>query len=455
MKMTTKRISKSKNNRGGKQKGLQDTVLTGVKGDDANIDHSVVMGANLGTVNFTSAIVPTDADLQPINDLTEGMVETETFVWIVKAIENGQKLFVITGEPGEGKTTFGFLILREMNQKGKTFCLVTSPENYKQRKNCDLLMFDDTFGSIAFEDKKYSDWEDTIIDVLALPEHKGSHSGTNIILIILRKTILAHLKTKLGRYANVFDDREILIDLTTTHRLTESEKRKVLEIHLDRNDMHENEGDIHFVCSSTFTYGFPQCCRMYADKVKVNIRGIFDRPLEFLDKETKWLLKKNKHNREVLQIMICDETFQPDKEADDEKRQTLIAATNDIFYLRQEGGCFHFAHSSYQESVGITIGIEDPRFLITRCSMPCIKKYMDASTATGRALFSQLTDELKDQLLSKIAKEFGRGDYDFMKYDLLHNKENLINVLNSECCAVDTKDVQLKPMQSRPEIFLL
>ncbi|XP_046552167.1 putative ankyrin repeat protein RF_0381 [Haliotis rubra] len=135
------------------------------------------------------------------------MVQTKAFDSIIEAIERGQKLFVITGQPGEGKTTLGFLILREMNKKGKTVCLVTSPEDYKQRKSCDVLMFDDTFGSISFEDKKYIDWKDTIIDVLALPEHKGSHSGVNIILIILRKTILGHLKTELGRYANVFDDK--------------------------------------------------------------------------------------------------------------------------------------------------------------------------------------------------------------------------------------------------------
>lgn len=362
------------------------------------------------------------------------MVKTETFDNIMKAIENGQKIFVITGDPGEGKTILGYLILRAMCEKGMAVFPVTSLEKYKKTKihTGTVIMFDDIFGSIAFEIEKYSKWEDTFIDLLALPEHGGSHSGTNTILIILRKTILRQVKTKLDKYAIIFEDKDIMIDLSGNLCLTESDKRKVLKVHLDRIDLHESEDDINFVCSKQMTFGFPQCCKMYVKIGKKNIREFFDRPQKFLDSVTQSLIERE-HVREVLEIMICKGNFEESEVHDDKKRQRLIAATRDIPYLRMEGGCYIFDHSSYQESVWITIGREDPTFIIRRCSMSCIKQYMTESTSTDqeRALFTNLSDELKDELLIMIAKELCEADYDYLKFDLLKNKENITNVLNN------------------------
>ncbi|XP_048251181.1 uncharacterized protein LOC125379161 isoform X2 [Haliotis rufescens] len=323
-----------------------------------------------------------DNTAKAIQSFTEDMIKISAVDKITEKLTSGVKWIPITGSPGEGKTTLGYLILKEMKEKGWNVCVLTKPEDYDTvhsfAEGKTLFMLNDVCGPFAYDPFALSTWKQFIINV----QERKSYQDTEAYIFIGRENVFREVRRHFGKHEeNIFGR---WFNLSDQDSFLYNERMYILNMHLDKGKVNVRELDRVKVCSLTGPHGFPHCCKMFVELknrgTDVNIIEFFQNPLEFLGQTIKVLLLE-KHTNMFLKEMINNNgKFDVDEVENDDKRGEMRAAERSLLgsYVEHvdDDGITVFTHPSIYESVAFGIGRDDPLFIIQKCNIPFILQRM-------------------------------------------------------------------------------
>ncbi|KAL4223529.1 hypothetical protein ACF0H5_017000 [Mactra antiquata] len=208
---------------------------------------------------------------------------------------NDKNIVVITGHPGEGKTTMAARLALQTSQKIN--CLLLKKPSDWRRVDTSLklvrtIIIDDIFGPGSLDEKLLGDWK------IFLPEiHRAVQKKKLQVIITSRHYIFSESKEELGNIPifsgeNDDDKREVLL---TSSDLDGEEKIEIFKCQAKRNKKQVPAAFIKECVSASmgptehspdFLFGFPECVSMF-----VRNNSIFDKGASFF-KEPATLFKK-------------------------------------------------------------------------------------------------------------------------------------------------------------------
>ncbi|KAL3866109.1 hypothetical protein ACJMK2_043442 [Sinanodonta woodiana] len=201
----------------------------------------------------------------------------------------------LSGNPGEGKTTAGQMLLLEMQNNNKKCLILNEPSevNSVSPEHVDIIFVDDIFGTVTYDDNLFGLWKRRY-KILT----KWKKSKEMCFIFTSRELILRECRSELDR--EDFFDRDGFIFLSSKE-LKEDEKAKILVKQLNRKrDLKEAcplKKDELAKCYKEFTspFGFPLCCKLFSSsKVYLNQKSkFFSRPLNALEAGINELWEKD------------------------------------------------------------------------------------------------------------------------------------------------------------------
>ncbi|KAL3865615.1 hypothetical protein ACJMK2_042987 [Sinanodonta woodiana] len=209
----------------------------------------------------------------------------------------GYTLF-LSGNPGEGKTTFALMLLFEMQLKEKRCLILNDPADakYVTPEDVDIIMVDNIFGTVTCDEYLSARWRHYF------DEFKKWKKDNKICFVFTSRELIY-------RECKWFLDTEYLFDkdgfiLLSSEKLKQEEKAKILIKQLAKNK--ELKEPFHLKrfeqtqCCLQFTspFGFPLCCHVFASDIVYLRQGssFFTRPLEALEAGINelWIKDTNK-----------------------------------------------------------------------------------------------------------------------------------------------------------------
>jgi energy-coupling factor transporter ATP-binding protein EcfA2 len=114
---------------------------------------------------------------------TNGTVEPASLKKVLEKIQAGSTC-VITGSPGEGKTTLGYLVLKHLQETRQVY-KVSSPEQFDEviKTSSPVILIDDIFGQTLFKETAWEQWKERIEKFINMNENKPINEIGNLILI--------------------------------------------------------------------------------------------------------------------------------------------------------------------------------------------------------------------------------------------------------------------------------
>ncbi|KAL3865979.1 hypothetical protein ACJMK2_043321 [Sinanodonta woodiana] len=208
----------------------------------------------------------------------------------------GYTLF-LSGNPGEGKTTFALMLLFEMHIKEKRCLILNDPADakYVTPEHVDIIMVDNIFGTVTCDEYLSARWRHYF------DEFKKWKKDQICFVFISRELIYRECKWFLDT-EDLFDKDGFI--LLSSERLKQEEKAKILIKQLAKNkELNERFHLKKFEqtqCCLQFTspFGFPLCCQVFASDIVYLRQGpsFFTRPLEALEAGINelWIKDANK-----------------------------------------------------------------------------------------------------------------------------------------------------------------
>ncbi|KAK3579980.1 hypothetical protein CHS0354_025300 [Potamilus streckersoni] len=191
----------------------------------------------------------------------------------------------LSGNPGEGKTTAGQMLLFEMQNSKKRCLILNEPSEVScvSPEHVDIIFVDDIFGTVTYDDYLCGLWKRRYKELT-----KWKKSNKVCFIFTSRELILRECRSKLDR--EEFFDRDGFI-LLSSKELKEEEKAKILVKQLNRKkdlkDAFPLKKDELAKCYKEFTspFGFPLCCTVFSSsKVYLKQKSkFFSRPLKALE----------------------------------------------------------------------------------------------------------------------------------------------------------------------------
>ncbi|XP_048251491.1 uncharacterized protein LOC125379269 [Haliotis rufescens] len=376
-----------------------------------------------------------DNTANEIKLFTEDMITISAVDKIAEQLISGVKWIPITGSPGEGKTTLGYLILKEMKEKGWNVCVLNQPEDYDTvhsfAEGKTLFMLNDVCGPFAYDPFALSTWRQFIINV----QERKSHQDTEAYIFIGRENVFREVRRHFGKHEeNIFGR---WFNLSDQDSFLYNERLYILNMHLDKGKVNVREIDQETVCSHTGPHGFPHCCKMFVELknrgTDVNIIEFFQNPLEFLGQTIKVLLLEKHTNMFLKEMIINNGKFDVDEVENDDKRGEIRAAERSLFgsYVKLVNGVTVFTHPSIYESVAFGIGRDDPLFIIQHCNIPFILQRMRREDpmsdvcAKGESPNYLRIHVSKKAVLKYLVPKLTRAltkDFRVLQYDICHDE---------------------------------
>ena len=220
------------------------------------------------------------------------ILETELSEPIVKAKEYVQNAFSVFlyGNPGEGKTTTAFRIVKDLVEnnvvnlqrcvllrKPEDLLLVRKPEDllFVRKDQVDLILIDDMFGKHNSDTSDFSSWDF---------QHLESLVGTHEIRLIMcsRKHIYKDYKKKLDGF-DIFSRTTELSSATLSH----AERRRILIRQLEFHKKNVNDVNVD-ECITQEVVGFPLCAHQFASDDL-----LFSKKADYFRKPYRYFLEQN------------------------------------------------------------------------------------------------------------------------------------------------------------------
>ncbi|KAK3599324.1 hypothetical protein CHS0354_009808 [Potamilus streckersoni] len=209
--------------------------------------------------------------------------------------KNRKHTVFLSGNPGEGKTTIGYMLLLEMEKMWKTCLILKDPADakYVTPEHVDIIMIDNIFGTVTYDNYLSGMWRHYFDDFKKWKKDKVRFIFTS------RELILRECRWYLDED---FFDKDGFI-LLSSEKLQQEEKTEILLKQLakykDSKEVTLKKDEVTKCCLEfTSPFGFPLCCQIFASDI-VYLRqksNFFTRPLEALEAGIKeiWIQDANK-----------------------------------------------------------------------------------------------------------------------------------------------------------------
>ncbi|XP_071098047.1 uncharacterized protein [Haliotis cracherodii] len=225
---------------------------------------------------------------------------------------------VITGCPGEGKTTLGYLLLDNLRKLNWTVFVPKTPEEYFACKftNNTVVMINDLWGAFEFDESNVRKWIPVLEDVKARLDQTDSEAmfGTGEersqarlvkLVCVSREYIWKDARLKLGKFVNNIFRNDSIIDISKDKQLQPNDKLDIIKSFEQKYNLtlprtvSQRMIDIHL------PHGFPHCCELL-----FNLQGalsdpesFFQHPIAFLN-ETLGHIIQDKSVEVVFSLLL-------------------------------------------------------------------------------------------------------------------------------------------------------
>jgi len=311
-----------------------------------------------------------------------------------------QNIIILTGHPGEGKTTMACKLALDKSQS-RNCLILKNPSDWRRvdwsLKIFDTIIIDDIFGSGSLDQLRLADWKPYLSEIETEAKNKRLK-----VIITTRHYILEEcsedLDAKLTMFKTANEDGAVV--LLTSKDLTVEERGDILQSQADRNDKDIPTREIHDIAKAStdadfyssqenFAFGFPECASMF-----VRSKNMYELGTEFFRKPAS-LFKKyledvyhgsNSENTEkflaLVAVWTSDSKHILDKELrnlktvppvlkqvvdlyygadlDFDKLQKIKASLKshigDFLEFKENTGEYSFSHNIIGDMVGVVLG---------------------------------------------------------------------------------------------------
>ena len=382
-------------------------------------------------------------------------VETKAFQELTEIIED-RPWALITGKPGDGKTTMAAHLMLKYTKKGFKPVFVTSPQDWKilveggnksKKEQRQFVIIDDMFGSMCVDQQKVSEWVSFIDFMNRVVDTRKGHL---VVVCTSRKYIFNDVKTKIDKFS-CFSNTSI-VDMTSKElELACSEKEDIWKKYTKEYSV-ESKAPSCIYQNVPSPHGFPHCVELYCSNQYLRNQGVnfFKNPMKYICREIKnfmendkikycillLILLNNNHLREDVLQQLC--FSDPPKDvlklfkvaglsvdyAQSELKKALVSLKN-TYISEHLDGAYCFSHESIKENVAFMLiqdnqlyAIEELEFSYlvnhTRC-----QDYKAGSDESVFVLPSFCTSALIDRVLKEI---FQGNSMPVFKHDIWNDQ---------------------------------
>ena len=371
---------------------------------------------------------------------TSEFVETTTYTKAFEILES-KKIVVLSGHPGEGKTSMAKHILKRYPSDR---CInLTEPEDWKHidfsLDLIDAILIDDIFGSGVLDENLVKQWERKLADLSKIIKEK------EIKVVLTSRHYILEESKQLFRSLPLFKKENI--QMLSSSDLTHEEKMRNLEAHLkaERKHIETNEMTMCVMMhasileniifgSNDFLFGYPECVNLFARQDDLFQKGphFFSQPTVFVKSCIKQLYE-NEEKFLALIVMWANESHILKKSELDESnlshrlskiakkfkfkmkgklikklRKSLDHHVGGLLHFNRESGTYSFSHNVICDMVGLVIAEENSDEVLEFCTREFLLTYVTTESTddefkfcVDEYLFEDLAERLHDLMLDE------------------------------------------------------
>ena len=361
-------------------------------------------------------------------------IETASYKKAAEILDKN-KIVVLSGHPGEGKTTVAKQLLLARFPARKCINLA-EPADWKcidfSLNLIDAILIDDIFGAGVLDERLLNKWERKMDDLTRVIKEKG------ISVVITSRHYILEESKQIVRTFPLF--RKEHIQILSSKDLTEGEKIKILESHLKAKDRNADKEQVlkcvwrHSLVferilfgTNEFMFGFPESVHLFTKQDDLFERGdeFFANPNSFFKRCIQQLYREEE--KFLALIVIWANAGQHLKKSDlDESqlshrvqkiakrfhfklkgklikrlRKSLDYHINGLLHFAKENGTYTFSHNIICDMVGLVIAEENKDEVLEFCTREFLLTY--ATTLSVDDDFKFCVDEY---LYEDLAKKF-------------------------------------------------
>lgn len=368
-------------------------------------------------------------------------IETTTSLKAREKLDEN-KIVILSGHPGEGKTTMAKQLL--VTQFPPSRCInLREPSDWKHLDLSlnlfDAVLIDDIFGSGVLDESLVKKWERKLNDLSTAIKEKGIK-----VVITSRHYILEETK-QLFRSLPLFKKENI--QLLSSSNLSEGEKIDILKSHLKAEERDVDEGDI-LLCvyqhssvfeqllfgTNDFLFGFPECVNLFARQDEFFEEGpaFFSRPNSFMKNCIHQLYRDEEKFLALIIIWANDSQTLKKSELDESQlshrlkrisqkfqfklkgklikrlRKSLDYHVDGLLHFSKETGLYSFSHNVICDMVGLVIAEENPDEVLEFCTRGFILTYVTTQSTNDEFKFhidKYLFDDLANRFVGLMMEE--------------------------------------------------
>ena len=368
-------------------------------------------------------------------------VETKAFTE-VEDIINDRYWALITGKPGDGKSSMAAHLMLKYKEKGFEPVILTNAHDWKKmvkgksddnKTDNQFVMIDDMFGSMSVDDKKVNEWV-SMMEVMqrVIKERTGSL----VVVCTSRAHVFYDIKAKFEKFS-CFQSASCVDMTQIMHVLSYGEKMRIWLKYTKENNITSSAPQCIYNTVIS-PHGFPHCVELFCSNLFLRQQGVafFENPMQFICKEIQnfkendkikycllllILFNGNKLEEGVLQ-QIC--LSDPPKEvikifkaaglssdyAQSELKKALGSLRNTYVYEDVDNS-YRFSHESIRENVAFMYIKDNPLHAIEEID---INYLVDHTRCYGHKSDRQenifvLPSFSTNALVERMVKEIERG----------------------------------------------
>ena len=245
----------------------------------------------------------------------------------VEDIINDRHWALITGKPGDGKSSMTAHLLLKYQNKGFDPVIVTNAQDWKamvkgktDEKNTEkqFVMIDDMFGSMSVDERKVNEW----VSMIEIMQRVVSERKGNLVVICTsRAHVFNDVKSKLKKFT-CFQCTSF-VDLTEEkHCLSTEEKQQIWTTYAEEHNVTSEPPS----CVNTRVispHGFPHCVELFCSNHFLREQGtvFFENPMEYVCRE----IQNFKENDKIKYCLLLLILFNKNRLAESQLQQICMS----------------------------------------------------------------------------------------------------------------------------------
>ncbi|XP_071098973.1 uncharacterized protein [Haliotis cracherodii] len=341
---------------------------------------------------------------------------------VIKLLEGDNRWVTITGLPGEGKTTLGYMVLETMKAKGATVCVIDNPDDYAlftdNAATMHVFLFKDVLRYATCDLEIRKQWIHFINNL-----HRKIVKGEDVSNVYA--VFICNKYDEEWKYFGGYDEEIFhrnVFNLSDHFRETHSEQTTVLKYFLQKYQTPVHRLDTSIACTK---HGFLHCCKLFCEWQKTNQTKqsllFFSDPLFYVMN----IVSAHIHDVSTmtfLRNMLQNDRFISTKEVVLPKPLSQMPGV----FLQEDKEMLTFSHPSVRMAVALVVGKEDPLFVLQNCNSTFVIPRLKIHTAKEDTGFLYVNLD-NPEVLQKVISTF--------KHAL---QEGFFDVIGHEMCLVET-----------------